>query len=304
MKRKRREFEIFSLSFLDVMTCGLGAMILLLLILRTGEPVVLEETPESLDGVVADLQEHLFEIRGEATVMNRDLNAKREQLSQWKQRVARLQGELSALENLQAKVAEGASEDSALTGELRLAVQELTEEMQRLLSQTREPQNEYVGGIPVDSEYVIFVIDTSGSMFQFAWDRVMEEMINVLNIYPKLKGLQILNDEGTYMFPKYRGKWITDTEARRKIIISQLARWNPFSNSSPEEGINRAIKDFYSADRKISIYYFGDDFRGGSLRQILDIVERLNPKGKDGQPQVRIHAIGFPTQFFSAQTLG
>ena len=31
------------------------------------------------------------------------------------------------------------------------------------------------GGIPVDSEYVIFVIDTSGSMSNFAWSTGCEE---------------------------------------------------------------------------------------------------------------------------------
>lgn len=303
MKHRERTVEVFSLAFLDVITCGFGAIILLLLIVRTGEPIVLEQTPERLDGVVADLQEQLFEIRGEAKVYNRDLNARREQLSVWKERVARLRSELSALENRQAKVAEDASEDASIKGDLRLAVQKLTEEMERLLSQRRKPHDNYVGGIPVDSEYVIFVIDTSGSMFQYAWPRVMEEIINVLKIYPKVKGLQVMNDMGDYMFSRYRREWIPDTEARRKIIIDQLSRWNPFSNSSPIEGINQAIRDFHDPNKKISIYMFGDDFRGGSIRQALDTVERLNPRGRNGQPQIRIHAIGFPTQFYAQQTL-
>jgi hypothetical protein len=37
-----------------------------------------------------------------------------------------------------------------------------------------------VGGVPVDSEYVIFIIDTSGSMFNYAWDRMMEVMAETL----------------------------------------------------------------------------------------------------------------------------
>ena len=36
--RRRREFEIFSMSFLDAICCGFGAMILLFLLIRVGEP--------------------------------------------------------------------------------------------------------------------------------------------------------------------------------------------------------------------------------------------------------------------------
>ena len=43
--------------------------------------------------------------------------------------------------------------------------------MRRLLADYKPPIDEYkVGGIPVDSEYIIFLIDTSGSMKQAAWD--------------------------------------------------------------------------------------------------------------------------------------
>ena len=59
------------------------------------------------------------------------------------------------------------SEDSdGLLNNLLAARQELTEEMKRLLVDYDPLDDNTVGGIPVDSEYIIFVIDTSGSMFQ------------------------------------------------------------------------------------------------------------------------------------------
>ncbi len=53
-----------------------------------------------------------------------------------------------------------------IEGRLLAAQQELTREMERLLGQARRPRRSEatVGGIPVDSEYIIFIIDTSGSM--------------------------------------------------------------------------------------------------------------------------------------------
>jgi hypothetical protein len=138
-------------------------------------------------------------------------------------------------------------------------------------------------------------------MFNYAWGRVMQEMMNVLSVYPKVKGIQIMNDMGTYMFPDYRRQWIPDTPARRRIILDRMQSWNPFSNSSPVEGLEQAIRDFYDPNRKISIYYFGDDFEGGSIQQVLNTIAMLNPKRAGGEPSIRIHAVGFPTQFLNTQ---
>lgn len=301
--KKRRENEAFSLSFLDVITCGFGAIILLLMIAKTGEPAVLEASVEPLDGVVKALQTQLFQIRGEAKVLNRDLNARQEQLSSWEEKVAKLQRELADMQDRYAGLAEDSSVNTIIKGELELALQQLSEEMQRLLSQREEQKTDFIGGIPVDSEYIIFIIDTSGSMFQYSWNKMIDQLITTLDVYPRVKGIQILNDMGDYMFSKYRGKWMPDTPGRRRVIINRLRSWNPFSNSSPVEGITRAIRTFYSEDKKISLYVFGDEFTGRSIKEVVDTVARINPKDANGKPRVRIHAVGFPVQFANPRQL-
>ena len=105
------------------------------------------------------------------------------------------------------------------------------------------------------------------------------------------------------MFPSYRGKWMPDTPGRRKIIIDRLETWNPFSNSSPVEGIEEAIRTYYDKNKKISLYVFGDEFTGRSIQQVIDTVDRINPKDAQGHTQVRIHAVGFPTQFANPRYL-
>ena len=42
----RRESNIFSLAFLDIIACGFGAIILLLLIVKVGDPAAREELSE------------------------------------------------------------------------------------------------------------------------------------------------------------------------------------------------------------------------------------------------------------------
>ena len=127
-----------------------------------------------------------------------------------------------------------------------------------------------------------------------SWSLVLKKLRETLQVYPSVKGIQVMNDMGEYMFSQYRGKWIPDTPARRQAIISRLSTWHPFSNSSPVEGITTAIRTFYSRDKKISLYVFGDEFSGVQMQPVIDSVRRLNKAGKGGERRVRIHAVGFP----------
>lgn len=294
MRKKRRENEAFSISFLDVITCGFGAIILLLMIAKTGDSPILESAAESMQGIVRELQVQLFEIRGEARILNRDLDARHEQRSEWEQRVARLQAELAQEELRYNSIRDDSAVGTIIKDEFELALQQLTEEMKRLLAQKDRVRTDLIGGIPVDSEYVIFIIDTSGSMVNYHWENMIEQLITTLDVYPRLKGIQIMSDMGEYLFSRYRRTWIPDTEGRRKVIINTLRSWRAFSNSSPVEGITRAIRAFYDPGKKISIYVYGDEFTGPSIREVLNQVKRINPKDKDGNTRVRIHAVGFP----------
>jgi len=161
----RRDVEVFSLSFLDAICCGFGAVILLLVLTEVGEPVVFEKSREELEGRVLELQEQLFEIRGNSEVLNRELKTRRIQLSEEQQKVARLRGDLSSLRGQYDSSRKDAEVANEIEGRLVSAQQELSEEMKRLLgAQYRRKEESPIGGIPVDSEYIIFIIDTSGSM--------------------------------------------------------------------------------------------------------------------------------------------
>ncbi len=62
--KPRRPVEEMSMSFLDVICCGFGAVILLLMTTKFIPPTVLEQSSTHLDGTVAARQEALFQIRG------------------------------------------------------------------------------------------------------------------------------------------------------------------------------------------------------------------------------------------------
>ena len=298
-RRSRRQVDIFNLSFLDVVSCGFGAIILLLVIIKVSEPHVIERLAVDLTGLVQRLEAELFEIRGDTTVLNRELLGKQQQLSEVREKLARLKGDLSDIRGQYSSSRNQYDAQSIIEGQLSSARQSLTAEMRRVLGANyqRNLARATIGGVPVDSEYIIFIIDTSGSMRSRAWPGVLKKLQEVLSIYPQVKGIQVMNDMGDYMFSQYQGKWIPDSPARRKAIIKRLGSWQPFSNSSPVEGVEAAIRRFYAKDKRISLYVFGDDFARGSIQAVVDTVGKLNRADKSGKTRVRIHTVGFPVLF-------
>ncbi len=295
MRKERKSIDVFSLSFLDVVSCGFGAIILLLVLSKVSEPLVRETISRDLKGEVQRLEQQLVEIRDNSksakralALSNRQLVSLRKKLVQQQQQIAALRARYQA-DNLDISVQE------RIKVQMETALQRLTAEMRRLQAQKLPPPPDSpIGGVPVDSEYIIFVIDTSGSMQRYAWPLVRSKMNEILRIYPHVKGIQVMNDMGDYMFSQYAGRWIPDTPARRRAILKRLVSWEPFSNSSPVEGITRAIRGFHTPGRRISIYVLGDDFSRGSIQTVIDTVDRLNSRGRGGKRLVRIHAIGFP----------
>ena len=159
-------------------------------------------------------------------------------------------------------------------------------------------RDQEVGGIPVDADHILFIVDTSGSM-QAVWGKVEQTMRNILKSHPQVTGFQILNDNGTHLLGGYKRSWIKDNQAMRRNVMRSFKNWQSFSNSSPaEEGLEVAFRNYVKSDgKRIAIYILGDDFSGQNYDSLLDRIDRLNENNKtypaEWERQVRIHAIGF-----------
>ncbi len=292
-RRKRRATETLSLSFLDAISCGFGAIILLIVITKIYEPQLREEVTEDTEAQIAYLQQRIDDITMDADEVSRTLSTAESELERERRRLEQLRAELARIENAADDAQDQAQVAAELEGRLNRARQEMTEEMQRLLADFRPHRDQPVGGIPIDSEYIIFVIDTSPSMTHYTWDRMIQIMEEILDTYPTVKGMQVMNDMGTYLMTRYAGEWIQDTPALRQAVIRALRNWRPFSNSSPVEGLSIAARTFGPRTEGVSIYYLGDEMHGHNLDHAARQVQRANT-GRDGQPMTRIHSIGFP----------
>ena len=295
MRRMRREAEAFSMSFLDCICCGFGAVILLLVVTEYGDNTRLEISKEDLEMQIDRREREMVDIRGESTVLERELRVRIAQLTEEQNKLARLRGDLSAIEGQYKASANEEDAMKKLSETLANARSAMIEETRKLQSEgRRQVYDQPIAGVPIDSEYVVFIVDTSGSMQSQNWRYAEEKLGEVLNIYPKLKGIQVMDDEGGYMFSEYRGKWIPDSPARRKAILDRFRNWQAFSNSSPSEGIIAAIRTFWTREHPISLYIFGDEFTGPSIQEVVDTVDRINRSGKGSERLVRIHSLGFP----------
>ena len=287
-KKARSSGEIFGLAFLDVVACGFGAIVLLLLISR---PAPIDAGGDARPPV-----------RGSETREAADL------VTRLRARWEALRSELADEAEPQPAPVETPGGAPALDEAVRAAgrkleqlqqdnrgLERVKESLQRATLRTPAPATERdpeVGGIPVDSEYVIFIVDTSGSMKEI-WSRVMEVMGQVLDVHPRVSGFQILNDNGGYLVRAYRKKWIPDTPGRRRSILALVRHWSAFSNSSPVEGLETALRHYARQDRKIAVYIFGDDYSGSSYDEVIGTLRKLNTDRRTGKPRVRVHAVGF-----------
>ncbi len=292
---RRRSVEVFSLSFLDCICCGFGAIILLLVLTDYQRPAKLEESRTHLQAQVRDLQQQLQVIRGDSQDLERQLQGRVEKLEQERHELEQLSGDFS---NVQGKFA-ASRRDAAVTNtvesDLVAAKQKLSAEMLRLLKdRASRPTTEAIAGIPIDSEYIIFVVDTSSSMTANHWDVNLAIIDEILRMYPRVLGLQIMNDQGTYMFNGTKGHWLEDTPEQRAEIRSRAKHWHAFSQSNPVPGMEEAIRTYWAADKRVSLYVLGDEFTGDSIQAALDSIGSLNKLDANGRRPVRIHAIGFP----------
>ena len=287
MRRERNEDT--SLSFLDVIACAFGAIVLLVLILPVGQHGAFAESNEvnfnlrELFQSKTQLDEAIAELRSQIVANSANLQQIRKESSEKTQKNASFEEAINKT-----------SEQIDVVVKERLAAESEIDEIRNESDQSsRLRSTKSYAGIPVDSDYVAFVIDISGSM-RNVWGSMLGEVRGVLDIYPSIKGFQILSDQGRYLIPGTKGRWMQDSPLRRNQAVSKLASWRAPSASSPAKGIKTAIRDLYRDDQKMAIFVFGDDFSDrvdldGYIREI----ESISKSSSIDENTLRIHAIGF-----------
>ncbi len=291
---KRRQIEVFSLSFLDCLCCGFGA-ILLLFILSIGSGKAGVDSP--ID------EKSLQHMRQQLTQIELDIAQRTELLKRARdlQQTAKERERLdSSIKELQATFAALQQEFNVKQANLSIG-QKATAEANRIL-QSFKFENLPPIGLPTEATHVAFIIDTSGSMRNQLTKQlhygVIEQITELLDHLPTVKKIQFLDTSGNYMLKDRNGFWLNDTAGLRRQALAKVLNYSILSISDAEPAIRKAFKDLKTqlqANDQMSIHVIGDDFRGSTQSFLLKL-ERLNPKSSKTQKRaVSISAIGFPT---------
>lgn len=277
---RREAPDAFGTAFLDIISCGFGAIVLLILIFKFEPDVsgLISVESDDAKAKIKQLYGLMDELKTESAVNSeQSTKAKAEIL-----KAARAKLEYAMTET--AKLQQTSTELKKQLGALQKKVKK--QQIAGTSEGDQSRQDDEVGGIPVDRDYVIFIVDTSGSMKEI-WRKVMREIEDILTVHPQVKGFQIINDNGNYLVSGYAGKWMKDTPSMRKRVMKLFSSWASISNSSPVEGIETALTRYSKYTKNLSIYVIGDDFTGANFDQVISRTRQLN-KGR-----ARIHALNF-----------
>ena len=298
---RRRQTSVFSLAFLDCICCGFGAVILIFVLSIDSKEKeklqVLVELRELLARQAAELaqlrvsKEDLDRAHLRVTTLVTDARLKRDST-------------LAFFDDLERKIQYEKRGQEALLADIDDLKKEIGARQKKPEVVLKEVPPAPLG-LPVGSNYIAIVIDTSGSMRDPVvgglWPIVIRKVDELLDSYPELAGIQLLDADGRFIMTGRAGDrnvtWLRDSPELRNDIKRTLRRSNDDTVSNPVPGIYNAIRFLYdknNPDMKMAIYVFGDEFTD-TADTVLKRLDELNPADEKGDRAIVINAIGFPT---------
>lgn len=176
---KRRQPNVFNLSFLDIMSCGLGAAVLLFLIIthktdRTTElsPDLSAETSLLSEEILAG-QENLARIRNTISNVDDELAEARGLARQIQDEINRLLGEIDLLGPSAEDEVARIQDQIARLEQQKQALENENSSGNRVRAFVGEGDRQYLTGLKLGGDYVLILVDSSASMLD-------ETIVNVI----------------------------------------------------------------------------------------------------------------------------
>ena len=177
MARKRRPFEVFSMSFLDCMSCGFGAVILFFMIINAQ----VRETTENPSDLMAETRQIEVEILDGRKNLVLAKNTVENLTSEKDSAEGMIAQIIALIEELRAELAQYDSETLAeieRVEKLQTDIKTLEEEVKRLLAMAEETESEgnrlrefkgegyrqYLTGLKLGGDRTLILVDRSASM--------------------------------------------------------------------------------------------------------------------------------------------
>ncbi len=277
---KRRTVEVFSISFLDCISCGFGA-VLLLFVITSGKKADITEKE------LGDLQTIANRLEQEITVEEESIRKLEDTTADNISRIKSLEDAKTEMEqkiiNREEILALLMMEQSTLEDELKKRMEE-KEEIPRVEDPPPIPipnieRRQYLTGFKINGDRVLFMVETSGGMLDATvdgaiarsgdpdfekreapkWKRVIRSIIWMINSLDPDTKYQILtfNDEVLPILPDRDGEWLqpNDREATAEVI-QRLELIVPRSGANLERAFT-VSRDFKYAAESIVLFTDG-----------------------------------------------
>lgn len=194
---RRREFNVFGLAFLDIMSCGFGAVILIFIVINHST----ESTPQNINAqLLAEVKKIEIEIEDETLNLIQIKNSLEETNDEIITTEALVLEIVRAIRELQAKIIELAESGSsqkdnieALKSELKLLEEEAASlegsvagaesSGSSLRSFVGEGDRQYLTGLKIGGQHILILLDASASML----DRTIVNVIRRRNMSDEQK---------------------------------------------------------------------------------------------------------------------
>ena len=194
-RRKKRSFTTFNLSFLDIMSCGFGAVVLVFLIIDHSIEVQSRDLNVDLMSEVNMLEEDIRVGQENMVVLRNTLDDVDIEIVEAQGRATRVINEIEEYEALIASlIPEDVSEDEAVE-QLKAEIQSLEEEVKRLREAAAEESGksarsfvgegnrQYLTGLNLGGKHIAILLDVSASM-------LADRLVNIIRLRNMSEDLQ------------------------------------------------------------------------------------------------------------------
>ncbi len=186
-RRKKRSFTTFNLSFLDIMSCGFGAVVLVFLIIDHSIEVQSRDLNRDLLSEVNMLEEDIRVGKENMVVLRNALDEVDLEIVTAEGQATRVSEEVEEYEALiAALIPEDVSDDEAVE-KLKAEVQSLEEEVEKLRQAAEEQSGksarsfvgegnrQYLTGLNLGGENIAILLDVSASM-------LADRLVNIIRL--------------------------------------------------------------------------------------------------------------------------
>ena len=175
---RRREFNVFNLSFLDIMSCGFGAVILIYIVINHSTEASSQETNKELLAEATRIEELIKNETAGLIMLRNTVEEKEDEIATAEQRAKNLVDTIKKLEAQLAMLDEGGASQKSSVEALKSELKQLEEDAANLKASLAADEKtgrdlravaghgdrQYLTGLNMGGSNILILLDASASM--------------------------------------------------------------------------------------------------------------------------------------------